>query len=68
MSAASGSPYADSDDIIAHLKTVFANSNSKAKAYPKYHKLKMKHRDSYTDFIAEFLLLTEEAYVIEENR
>jgi hypothetical protein len=68
MSAASSSPYADSDDIIAHLKTVSANSNSKSEACPKYHKLKMKPRDSYADFIAEFLLLTDESYVIEENR
>jgi hypothetical protein len=68
MSADSSSPYADADDIIAHLKTVFANPNRKAEAYTEYHKLKMKPRDSYTDFIAEFLLLAEEACVIEENR
>jgi hypothetical protein len=68
MSADLSMLYADADDIIAHLKTVFANPNRKAEAYTEYHKLKMKPRDSYTDFIAEFLLLAEEAYIIEENR
>jgi hypothetical protein len=44
------------------------NPNRKAKAYTEYYKLKIKPRDSYTDFITEFLLLTKEAYIIEENR
>jgi hypothetical protein len=68
MSDDLSSLYANADDIITHLKTVFANLNRSIKAYAKYHKLKMKPYDNYTDFIAEFLLLIEEAGVIKENR
>ncbi|KAJ5515156.1 hypothetical protein N7463_004708 [Penicillium fimorum] len=68
LSAESSAPYADADDMIAHLKTVFANPNRRAEAYTAYHKLKMKPKDSFTDFLAEFMQLAEEAVAVEENR
>ncbi|KAJ5494129.1 hypothetical protein N7463_008420 [Penicillium fimorum] len=61
-------PYTDADDMIAHLKTVFANPNRRAEAYTAYHKLRMKPKDNFTDFLAEFMQLAEEAVVVEENR
>ncbi|OQE59202.1 hypothetical protein PENNAL_c0337G11426, partial [Penicillium nalgiovense] len=48
--------------------TVFANPNRRAEAYTAYHKLKMKPKDSFTDFLAEFMQLAEEAAVVIENR
>ena len=68
MSATSTNPYADAEDIIVHLRTVFANPNRRAEAYTAYHKLKMKPKDDFTDFLAEFMQLAEEAAVVEENR
>ncbi|KAI2694757.1 transcriptional regulator family: Zinc finger, CCHC-type [Penicillium roqueforti] len=68
MSATSSNPYLDAEDIIAHLRTVFANPNRKTEAYTNYHKLQMKPRDDFTDFLAEFMQLAEEAAVVEENR
>ncbi|KAI3115140.1 transcriptional regulator family: Zinc finger, CCHC-type [Penicillium roqueforti] len=68
MSAASSNLYLDAEDIIAHLRTVFANPNRKAEAYTSYHKLTMKPRDDFTDFLAEFMQLAEEAAVVKENR
>lgn len=68
MSSDSSNPYVDAEDMITHLKTVFANPNRRAEAYTTYHKLMMKPKDSFTDFLAEFMQLAEEAVVIEENR
>ncbi|KAI3220470.1 hypothetical protein DTO012A9_10171 [Penicillium roqueforti] len=68
MSATSNNPYADAEDIIVHLRTVFANPNRRAEAYTAYHKLKMKPKEDFTDFLAEFMQLAEEAAVVEENR
>lgn len=68
MSSDASIPYADAKDIILHLKTVFANPNRRAEAYTAYHKLKMKPKDSFTDFLAEFMQLAEEAVVVAENR
>ena len=68
MSPSATLPYTDSDDVIAHLRTVFSNPNRKAEAYTAYHKLKMKPKDNYADFLAEFMQLAEEAGVVEENR
>ncbi|KAJ5827771.1 hypothetical protein N7447_004534 [Penicillium robsamsonii] len=67
MSSDASFPYADAEDIIYHLKTVFANLNRRAEAYTAYHKLKMKPKDSFTDFLTEFMQLAEEAVVIAEN-
>ncbi|KAJ5816991.1 hypothetical protein N7447_009224 [Penicillium robsamsonii] len=67
MSSDASFPYADAEDIIHHLKTVFANLNRRAEAYTAYHKLKMKPKDSFTDFLTEFMQLAEEAVVIAEN-
>lgn len=68
MSSDSSNPYMDAEDMIVHLKTVFANPNRRAEAYTAYHKLMMKPKDNFTDFLAEFMQLAEEAAVIEENR
>ncbi|KUM55330.1 hypothetical protein ACN42_g11987, partial [Penicillium freii] len=68
MSSDSSNLYVDAEDMITHLKTVFANPNRRAEAYTAYHKLMMKPKDSFTDFLAEFMQLAEEAVVIEENR
>jgi Skp family chaperone for outer membrane proteins len=68
MDAASSRPYEDEEDILEHLKSVFANPNRKAEAYSAYHQLTMKPRDSFIDFLAEFLQLAEEACVVQENR
>lgn len=48
-------PYADADDMIAHLKIVFYNPNRRVEALIAYHALRMKSRDSFTDFIADYL-------------
>ncbi|KAJ5260704.1 hypothetical protein N7505_009054 [Penicillium chrysogenum] len=61
-------PYVDAEDIILHLKTVFANPNRCVEAYTVYHKLKIKPKDSFTDFLTEFMQLAEEAVVVAENR
>jgi hypothetical protein len=61
-------PYIDSDNVISYLRTVFSNPNRKAEAYTAYHKLKMKPKDDYADFLAEFMQLAEEAGVVVENR
>ena len=68
MGSDSSNPYMDAEDMIVHLRTVFANPNRRAEAYTAYHKLMMKPKDSFTDFLAEFMQLAEEAAVIEENR
>ena len=68
MGSDSNNLYIDAEDMIVHLKTVFANPNRRAEAYTAYHKLMMKPKDSFTDFLAEFMQLAEEAAVIEENR
>ena len=68
MNPTSTMPYADADDILAHLKTVFANPNRKAEAYTSYHQLMMKLSASFIDFLAEFMQLAEEACVVQENR
>ena len=68
ISADASTPYEDAEDIILYLKTVFANPNRRAEAYTIYYKLKMKPKDSFTDFLAEFIQLTEEAAVVIENR
>ncbi|KAI2695523.1 hypothetical protein CBS147333_9715 [Penicillium roqueforti] len=68
MSATSNNPYVDAEDIIVHLRTVFTNPNRRAEAYTAYHKLKMKPKEDFTDFLAEFMQLAEEAAVVEENR
>jgi hypothetical protein len=67
MDASSSRPYEDAEDILEHLKSVLANPNRKAEAYSAYHQLTMKPRDSFTDFLAEFLQLAEEACVVREN-
>lgn len=67
MSSDSSNPYIDAEDMINYLKTVFANPNRRAKIYTIYHKLMIKPKDSFTDFLAEFIQLVEEAIVIEEN-
>ncbi|KAI2732919.1 hypothetical protein DTO013F2_10515 [Penicillium roqueforti] len=68
ISATSNNPYADAEDIIVHLRTVFTNPNRRAEAYTAYHKLKMKPKEDFTDFLAKFMQLTEEAAVVKENR
>lgn len=68
MSTDASTPYEDAEDIILHLKTVFANPNRRAEAYTAYHKLKMRPKDNFTDFLAEFMQLAEEAAVVIENR
>ncbi|EKV20697.1 hypothetical protein PDIP_13780 [Penicillium digitatum Pd1] len=68
MSSDSSNAYVDAEDMIVHLKTVFANPNRRAEAYTAYHKLIMTPKDHFTDFLAEFMQLAEEAAVIEENR
>ncbi|KAJ9480522.1 hypothetical protein VN97_g13036 [Penicillium thymicola] len=68
MSTDASTPYEDAEDIILHLKTVFANPNRRAEAYTAYHRLKMKPKDNSTDFLAEFMQLAEEAAVVIENR
>ena len=55
MSSDSSNLYVDARDIIAYLKTVFANLNRRAKAYTTYYKLIIKPKDSFTDFLAEFI-------------
>jgi hypothetical protein len=50
------------------LKTVFANPNRKAEAYTSFHKLKMKPKDNFTDFLAGFMQLAEEACIPIGNR
>ncbi|KAJ5124614.1 uncharacterized protein N7515_003051 [Penicillium bovifimosum] len=67
MDEASTRPYEDAEDILSHLRSVFANPNRKAEAYSAYHQLTMKPRDGFTDFLAEFLQLAEEACVVREN-
>lgn len=68
MSATSSNPYLDAEDIIAYLRTVFANPNRKTEAYTNYYKLQIKPYNDFTDFLVEFIQLAEEAAVIEENR
>ena len=60
-------PYVDAKDIILHLKTIFANLNRRVEAYTVYYKLKIKPKDSFTNFLTEFIQLAEEAIVITEN-
>ncbi|KAI2733994.1 hypothetical protein DTO013F2_10449 [Penicillium roqueforti] len=68
MSATLNNPYADAEDIIVYLCTVFVNPNRRAEAYTAYHKLKIKPKEDFTDFLAEFMQFAEEAAVVEENR
>lgn len=64
----SSNPYVDAEDIMVHLKTGCANPNRRAEAYAAYRKLIMKPKDDFPDFLAEFILLAEEAAVLEETR
>jgi hypothetical protein len=68
MDPESATPYTDAEDILMHLKTVFANPNRKAEAYTQFHKLKMKPKENFTDFLASFMQLAEEACIPIENR
>lgn len=68
MGSDSSNLYMDAEDMIVHLKTVFTNPNRYTKAYTAYHKLMIKPKDSFTDFLTEFMQLAEEATIIEENR
>ena len=67
MSSDSSNLYGDTEDMIVHLKTVFTNPNRYTKTYTIYHKLIIKPKDDFTDFLTEFIQLAEEAAVIEEN-
>ncbi|KAJ5139050.1 uncharacterized protein N7515_003898 [Penicillium bovifimosum] len=67
VGASSSRPYGDAEDILKHLKSLFANPNRKAEAYSAYHQLTMKPRDSFSDFLAGFLQLAEGACVVREN-
>ncbi|KAJ5845119.1 hypothetical protein N7534_008788, partial [Penicillium rubens] len=45
--------YVDAKDIILHLKTIFANLNRRIEAYTVYYKLKIKPKDSFTNFLID---------------
>jgi hypothetical protein len=68
MHADASNPYKDAEDIIGHLRSVFQNRNREPEALAKYQKLNMKPKDSFTDFLAEFMQLAEEAGVMEKAR
>ncbi|KAJ5868026.1 hypothetical protein N7534_002579, partial [Penicillium rubens] len=40
-------------DIILYLKTIFANLNRRIEAYTIYYKLKIKPKDSFTNFLID---------------
>lgn len=47
--------YADTEDIIVYLCTVFANLNRCTEVYTAYYKLKIKPKEDFTDFLAKFM-------------
>ncbi|KAJ5142511.1 uncharacterized protein N7515_001298 [Penicillium bovifimosum] len=68
MHAGASNPYLDAEDMISHLRSVFQNRNRESEALAQYQKLSMKPKDSFTDFLAEFMQLAEEAGVMEKAR
>jgi hypothetical protein len=68
MDPKSATHYTDVEDILIHLKTVFTNLNRKAEVYTQFYKLKMKPKENFTDFLASFIQLAEEACILIENR
>ena len=55
--------YDDDEEILTHLRGVFANPNRAAEAYAQYHDLIMKPKENFNDFYAEFSRLAEEANI-----
>ncbi|KAJ5264086.1 hypothetical protein N7497_003509, partial [Penicillium chrysogenum] len=45
--------YIDAKDIILYLKTIFVNLNRYIEAYTIYYKLKIKPKDSFTNFLID---------------
>lgn len=64
----SENPYTDVEDIFVYLKTVFYNSNWYIEALIAYYNLKMKPKDAFTDFIAEFLQLVDKVKIVADYR
>jgi hypothetical protein len=55
--------YADDEEILTHLRGVFANPNRIAESYAQYKELAMKPKDHFNDFYAEFSRLAGEAKI-----
>ena len=67
MDPDSSNAYQDFEDILTHLKTVFANPNRRKEAFNKFHKLRMNPKDKFTEFLSEFLQLAEEGNILKTD-
>lgn len=60
-------PYADSKDMLDHLKTIYSDPNRVTTAKHQFRQLYMKVSDKFHDFLSEFLYLAAEAGVAEDD-
>ena len=63
----SRNPYADSNDMLDHLKTIYSDPNRVTTAKHQFRQLYMKVNDKFHDFLSEFLYLAAEAGVAEDD-
>lgn len=60
-------PYADSKDILDHLKMIFSDPGRVIIAKHHFRQLYMKVSDKFHDFLSEFLYLAAEAGIAEDD-
>lgn len=60
-------PYADSKDMLNHLKMIYSDPNRVTTAKHQFRQLYMKVSDKFHDFLSEFLYLAAEAGVAEDD-